>query len=713
MESGGGMEDEEQKRNTDCVYFLASPLTCKKGSECDYRHSESSRVNPRDCWYWLNGNCLNPKCSFRHPPLDGLLGTPTTPGQAASSQAAISAEIPAPHVPASNMNKQSVPCYYFQKGNCLKGDKCIFMHGTSAARIAVPQQVVKFSTSLTEPPQMQKYSWNMESKQQNISTHSSPVPSSDKPNIFNHTVNVKSKQVPLTSAKSLTKDVHVPNNVPSVLSFSSTDDIPRFHQDHLPPGNAHMQNKLKDQFQPLDDQLLNGREAGEFLRESSPGFDVLVDNDDDEESGSLHNQDDFGRAPVKGGRNLNSRDDYENHIDYELNTKYEKDRYSRMDDYDRLGQAHDVSGREQLRVSSKRISDRSSFSDRRLLQKETSHDEMDRSDLRHQLLKQRRLNGSRSAVTPDGHTKRYQRDNYTEERIRGHHAHIDRHQNPRESSISTRLKGRIVLPGRSSPDKVDVQTGKRRDVGQPQGRLSPVRPVEFQRRHQENISHKSNEEFAAGARSLIGKPTKRDDVESLDFAGPKSLAELKGAKVVESSQDHSTGSTTPASMMPDNMKMELRESECSLSFDDPKPLNVILKRKREADSGNSASLNSDVQFIPPVEEKEHDSYFSNIAEDKVGSIDDEEEGLIPTEGESIIYDGQSPAEGDIPVTEGGMDVDVMEEQEAVHYDSRGESDYEAVDGGDYRTEDDNAYQEEEDELDDEDDFAKKVGVMFS
>ncbi|KAK9274669.1 hypothetical protein L1049_021920 [Liquidambar formosana] len=60
-------EDEALKRNTDCVYFLASPLTCKKGSECEYRHSEYARVNPRDCWYWLNGNCLNPKCAFRHP----------------------------------------------------------------------------------------------------------------------------------------------------------------------------------------------------------------------------------------------------------------------------------------------------------------------------------------------------------------------------------------------------------------------------------------------------------------------------------------------------------------------------------------------------------------------------------------------------------------------------------------------------------------------
>lgn len=38
-----------------------------QGSECEYRHSDGARVNPRDCWYWFNGSCLNSKCSFRHP----------------------------------------------------------------------------------------------------------------------------------------------------------------------------------------------------------------------------------------------------------------------------------------------------------------------------------------------------------------------------------------------------------------------------------------------------------------------------------------------------------------------------------------------------------------------------------------------------------------------------------------------------------------------
>ncbi|CAA6671749.1 unnamed protein product [Spirodela intermedia] len=65
--AGAGSESEIVRRNTDCVYFLASPLTCKKGSECEYRHSDIARLNPRDCWYWFSGNCLNPTCAFRHP----------------------------------------------------------------------------------------------------------------------------------------------------------------------------------------------------------------------------------------------------------------------------------------------------------------------------------------------------------------------------------------------------------------------------------------------------------------------------------------------------------------------------------------------------------------------------------------------------------------------------------------------------------------------
>ena len=38
-----------------------------QGVDCEYRHSEIARLNPRECWYWLSGSCLNLNCAFRHP----------------------------------------------------------------------------------------------------------------------------------------------------------------------------------------------------------------------------------------------------------------------------------------------------------------------------------------------------------------------------------------------------------------------------------------------------------------------------------------------------------------------------------------------------------------------------------------------------------------------------------------------------------------------
>eukprot|EP00250_Pteridium_aquilinum_P018453 c24093_g1_i2 orf=747-2708(-) len=133
------MGDEAQKRTTDCVYFLASPLTCKKGNDCEYRHSEAARINPRDCWYWLSGNCLNANCSFRHPPLDGRPGAsasaPSPPVTGGNSAGATTAAAPgiassSSAVPVQTpASKSTVPCYFFSQGFCAKGGKCPFSHG--------------------------------------------------------------------------------------------------------------------------------------------------------------------------------------------------------------------------------------------------------------------------------------------------------------------------------------------------------------------------------------------------------------------------------------------------------------------------------------------------------------------------------------------------------------------------------------------------------
>ncbi|XP_048133908.1 zinc finger CCCH domain-containing protein 34-like isoform X2 [Rhodamnia argentea] len=111
------MSEGTQKRNTDCVFYLASPLTCKKGLDCEYRHNEIARLNPKDCWYWLAGNCLNPTCGFRHPPLDKL--------------SEVSSEL---HMPPAN--KISTPCYFYYNGFCNKGDSCTYSHGSDCGRCA-------------------------------------------------------------------------------------------------------------------------------------------------------------------------------------------------------------------------------------------------------------------------------------------------------------------------------------------------------------------------------------------------------------------------------------------------------------------------------------------------------------------------------------------------------------------------------------------------
>ncbi|PPS14756.1 hypothetical protein GOBAR_AA05814 [Gossypium barbadense] len=118
------MEEQFLKRNTDCVYFLASPFTCKKGLDCEYRHSEVARLNPRDCWYWLAGNCINPTCGFRHPPLD-------VHSQVPSESAAL------PYQCSTAANKTNLPCYFYFNGFCNKGDRCSFLHGPDDSTITV------------------------------------------------------------------------------------------------------------------------------------------------------------------------------------------------------------------------------------------------------------------------------------------------------------------------------------------------------------------------------------------------------------------------------------------------------------------------------------------------------------------------------------------------------------------------------------------------
>ncbi|XP_008776702.2 zinc finger CCCH domain-containing protein 32-like [Phoenix dactylifera] len=713
MESGGEpeqslpltAEEEALKRNTDCVYFLASPLTCKKGTECEYRHSEGARVNPRDCWYWLNGNCLNPRCTFRHPPLDGLFGIPgTTSGLAPiPSQTVALTHVPATNGPASyNLNKSNVPCYYFQKGHCLRGDKCPFMHGPQQTGNPVPQQVVKVSTPPPDPVStIKKDSWGLKecTSQQSMDEAK-----------FDKLV-----EMPLAPVKPAAKSENVPDNgfanKQTTLPYASEDELPSFQQSNVPVnGGIALGQPRCHQSQSIDEHLQNGREADESLRESSPGFDVLVDNNV-EESDYFHDEGGFRRAPVQGGRNLNHVSDFDyHHSDYEPLPSLERDQYNGVFEYDSYGRLDNRYHQEQQRISCERILDRASMPEKRMLQREKSYHDIDGSDLRHRLLKRRRPDSSRSALSPDRCGKLDQRDNHAR------HAHRGDRRIHMESSISSRLQGRITLPARSLPDRpTDLRSERDRDKRRHRGRSSPARSINYQGRYHDKIKRRPHDDFS-DVRNVGDQPIIREDADPLNFAGPKSLAELKGAKLSENFQDLK------------NIKLGRtfgnQESEGS-SFEGPKPLGIILKRKREPASGNGAiSSNGDNNNQRDIEggigssvtaatEKEGDYAADCPAESKVTGVDEEEEeGIIPVE-EELPNDGQTSTKGNIHEVEVGMTVGAMDDQELENYGQRdGESDYEAVEGGEFKQEDaENAYQE--DEEDDEDDFAKKVGAMFS
>ncbi|XP_077247028.1 zinc finger CCCH domain-containing protein 32-like [Tasmannia lanceolata] len=768
METGSKdltVEEEAVKRNTDCVYFLASPLTCKKGNECEYRHSEGARVNPRDCYFWINGNCLNPKCSFRHPPLDALLGTPRAsagsslpPLQApASMQMPVAAHAP----PAYNSSKQATPCFYFQKGLCLKGDRCSFMHGSHPMSNPVPQ-LPKVTSSVTEPPQtlknptfsLEKCTSQQKISQVNISksidmppmtksaTKAETAPSNGiavmkniRPTLLhNHHKSMAANATGFSG--NIVSQSHNSQalqfgerfqNFKEVRATLLDNDLLESMATNVPgiSGNAIGRSR-SSQAQQLDEPFQNGKEVDEFLGESSPGFDVLVD-DKVEDSDYYLNDGEFGRtAAGHGERHLTSVDEFDyNHSDRDSLPKFDREPYNDFRGYDQYGRVQDQSSWEHRRASSERILERSSITNRRGYARDESPDKIERSDLRHRLSKQRRVNGSRSANSP-GHRREHHRkdDWYVKEQRSGDFSRGESQHFPRDSSRSNRLHGRITLPRRSSPDnRNDFRSDGGTDRGRNWGRSSsPGRPISFHGTHHDSMK-RTQEDLTAEVRNSRGSSVKRDEVDPLNFAGPKSLAELKVAKSSDSGEERWSRSSNATGLKSQLEQKNLKvvkvvghqESEGSLSFEGPKPLGMILKRKRGEGAAGDFTVSSNVYESNQMEGTDHKggcgtTYMETQA--KSEKEEEEEEGQVSAADDELVHDGKYSAQVEDPLEmEDGMMIETMEDEEPETYEHReGEFD----DSGDFKTEDENADPDDE-YLDDDDgdDFAKRIGVMFS
>ncbi|KAL9242426.1 hypothetical protein vseg_016421 [Gypsophila vaccaria] len=258
------MNEEFMKHCTDCVYFLASPFTCKKGVECEYRHSDAARLNPVDCWYWLSGTCSNLNCPFRHPPLDVL------------NEESIEAAAPLPNQSTVPATKTTVPCYYYYSGFCKKGDCCPFLHepGDTFTWNSKTENLV---TDAPIPAPGGKST--VKSDTVPILTHAEIHPSEFKKAIIScDGSELQQRRPPQAAQEASIKNDQDPNNfvqsygsereemVPvESVSLQPSEDSPR--RDGPP-------NFVSDR---SSEDLVDGNVVRDEWWESSPGFDVLVD----------------------------------------------------------------------------------------------------------------------------------------------------------------------------------------------------------------------------------------------------------------------------------------------------------------------------------------------------------------------------------------------------------------------------------------------------
>uniref|UniRef100_A0A2P2IVP5 C3H1-type domain-containing protein n=1 Tax=Rhizophora mucronata TaxID=61149 RepID=A0A2P2IVP5_RHIMU len=251
------MEEELQKRNTDCVYFLASPLTCKKGIDCEYRHSEIARLNPRDCWYWLAGKCLNPTCGFRHPPLDK--NAEEVPPE--SGPSAYQSSLP--------INKTNVPCYFYFNGFCNKGDRCFFLHGSDGK--APAGKSVKTTTVLTNVlPSGHKKSIGSEVASPVTEVHFNPSVMAPKAAM---NLKLQPRENALQPAP-----ISVLQESPSPqVAASQCEEAAVLKPDFSTPAEDFVQSGSQMSADESSQEQLDDCFEPEERWESSPGFDVLVD----------------------------------------------------------------------------------------------------------------------------------------------------------------------------------------------------------------------------------------------------------------------------------------------------------------------------------------------------------------------------------------------------------------------------------------------------
>ncbi|XP_052200590.1 zinc finger CCCH domain-containing protein 34-like [Diospyros lotus] len=524
-------EEELQKRNTDCVYFLASPLTCKKGIECEYRHSEMARLNPRDCWYWLAGSCLNPSCAFRHPPFE------------AQKELSFESAIP-DNWNSAPVNKVNVPCYFYFSGFCSKGDRCSFLHGPDNGTPA--GKTSKTLSGVGEAPILE----NMTSK----GSSTGPVPIVPHPNPpqalpeIAVQAEIRPKENVDTSTLGIVKDQ---SSSPDISS-SECEEAAGVESDAFLLGRGLIQRRSVVCTDTNSEEQFEGHIEREDWLESSPGFDVLVDD----RLENLVYENDPDQYLLANGRD---GQDFDGHF---LGHEY-KD-----------SEAYDPA-----------------YPDAGILYKQESLDSYDQFDHEHVFEYPRKAPGhSRERIlnpilprkrkfrpvdlAVDGRRTVDLRDHLRRWRFSGDHrathssrrnkisSRIDQNREGGNLHGTQQLHGRLTRKGSSYGLGAPARNGTVLNVTKAQGRFRQSQNRSSRPYYKEN--RQSKKQFHSS--EVLSK---RSSGGSVMFSGPKTLAQIKEEKRLAKGDVDSSG------------KLGHPNQKMSEEFQSPKPLSEILEDKKK------------------------------------------------------------------------------------------------------------------------------------
>lgn len=667
-------------------------------------------------------------------PLEGLMGTqgPNIAGPTVPPSQPVTAPVAAP---ASG--KQAVACIYFQRGHCNRGNWCPFVHAPNSINtIDNKASQGQASAIITEPPSFKNTFVGHERRP----TQELKV---------SHTNSSKRTDLPF-QAKPMGKidSALVKNDAPMKKKVSTAsamdDELRRYRstigtslddQDHV-----SWSNRVQQHVSSNEHNSMNGKDTEEVSREPSPALEILVDNELKESD--YYHDDQFGRTVdrERRGEYLDGRStDFSSMLD-------EQDKYHKSRGYDTYDLHQGQYSREQRRSLSGRTSGRLAYPERRLHGRPESPDQVNESDLRYRLAKQRRANGLRSVINKDYARERFDDRGYQNSR------RDSRHDRTREeSSLSSRFQGRITRPGRSpATDGTDLQLDRDNEKGRDHMGLSQGRSL-LSSRLRDRIKGNLQEDIHIDSHIHRGLLMASDTVSdnNANFDGPKSLAELKSQKNFDRNEQRMND---PLGKRKFSKLDYQQEMVGEVTFKGPMPLEEILKRKKgsgvavsgrgsfsgdnenttwkiseESTMKNKGTAETQSQIGHSLPSK-NDSDLKNDGnnEHKITTTSDVKDGI---EG-SLTTDGQSlnPQNVNLGEAEDGMIVeDGTEDQELENYEHGDEDPYYVQGDGEYYNieEGDNGDPEEEypevddddddddgDDDDDDDDFAKKMGVML-